>query len=200
MRVPRDALLDKYASVAPDGAYSSSIPSLTTRFGVVVGGLTNGVPVLHGCMLVYAVHAPPAVWHAKAPEPPLLWLLQPCCKAPLLLSDTQKAARETFSALASCLPFALTRTAADGRLLLAGRMLIGQGAIDACKIGVSIAIRYACARPQFGEQFIMGYLTHQRRLLPALATTYGLHLAMQRCKVLAFECCFMADSGSSPST
>ena len=62
-------------------------------------------------------------------------------------------------------------------------MLIGQGAIDAAKIGVTIAIRYACARPQFGEKNIMEYLTHQRRLLPALATTYALHLAMQRLKV-----------------
>ena len=67
--------------------------------------------------------------------------------------------------------------------LCAGRMLIGQGAIDACKIGVTIATRYACARPQFGSQFIMGYLTHQRRLLPALACAYGLHLTMLRLKV-----------------
>lgn len=69
------------------------------------------------------------------------------------------------------------------RLHATGRMLIGQGAIDAAKIGVTIAIRYACARPQFGSKNIMEYLTHQRRLLPALATTYALHLAMQRLKV-----------------
>ena len=42
VRIPRDALLDKFAQVAPDGTYSSSIPSLSTRFGVVVGGLTTG--------------------------------------------------------------------------------------------------------------------------------------------------------------
>lgn len=42
MRIPRDALLDKFAQVAPDGSYSSSIPQLSTRFGVVVGGLTTG--------------------------------------------------------------------------------------------------------------------------------------------------------------
>ena len=68
-------------------------------------------------------------------------------------------------------------------------MLIGQGAVDACKVGVTIAVRYACARPQFGEQFIMSYLTHQRRLLPALATTYALHLVNQRCKARAAGCC-----------
>ena len=47
MRIPRDALLDKFASVAPDGSYSSSIPSLSTRFGVVVGGLTTGELASH---------------------------------------------------------------------------------------------------------------------------------------------------------
>ena len=48
VRVPRDAMLDRYASVAPDGAYSSSIPSITARFGIVVGGLTNGAPMSTG--------------------------------------------------------------------------------------------------------------------------------------------------------
>ena len=42
MRVPREALLDRYASVAPDGAYSSPIPSIPQRFGTMVGGLTGG--------------------------------------------------------------------------------------------------------------------------------------------------------------
>lgn len=65
----------------------------------------------------------------------------------------------------------------------AGRMLIAQGAIDACKIGVTIAIRYGCARPQFNGKVVMSYLTHQRRLLPALATTYAMHLLGLRLKV-----------------
>ena len=64
-------------------------------------------------------------------------------------------------------------------------MLIAQGAIDASKIGVTIALRYACARPQFGGKRIMEYLTHQRRLLPALATTYAMQLQSLRLKVLA---------------
>jgi acyl-CoA oxidase len=69
--------------------------------------------------------------------------------------------------------------------LTTGRMLIAQGAIDASKIGVSIAIRYGANRPQFGDTTIIEYVTHQRRLLPALATTYALHLSMIRCKNLA---------------
>ncbi len=64
-------------------------------------------------------------------------------------------------------------------------MLIAQAAVDAGKIGVAIAIRYACKRPQFGDKMIMEYLTHQRRLLPALATTYAMHFAMLRLKVRA---------------
>ncbi len=64
-------------------------------------------------------------------------------------------------------------------------MLIAQGAIDASKIGVAIALRYACARPQFQGKRIMEYLTHQRRLLPALATTYAMQLQSLRLKVPA---------------
>ena len=65
----------------------------------------------------------------------------------------------------------------------AGRMLIAQGAVDACKIGVTIAVRYAAQRPQFGGKIILEYLTHQRRLFPALATTYAMHIALTRLKV-----------------
>ena len=42
VKVPRDALLDKYASVSADGVYSSSIESVSQRFGMTVGGLTTG--------------------------------------------------------------------------------------------------------------------------------------------------------------
>jgi acyl-CoA oxidase len=62
-------------------------------------------------------------------------------------------------------------------------MLIAQGAVDACKIGVTIAVRYAAQRPQFGGKYILEYLTHQRRLFPALATTYAMHIALMRLKV-----------------
>jgi hypothetical protein len=65
----------------------------------------------------------------------------------------------------------------------AGRILIAQGAVDACKIGTTIAIRYAAQRPQFGDKLIMDYLTHQRRLLPGLASTFALHLGMKHLKV-----------------
>jgi len=107
VRIPREGLLDRYASVAPDGTYSSPIPSPTQRFGTMVSGLTTG------------------------------------------------------------------------------RMLIAQAAVDACKMGVTIALRYAVQRPQFGDAPIAVYVTHQRRLIPALATAYAMHLAMGQCKALA---------------
>jgi acyl-CoA oxidase len=107
VRVPREDMLDAYASVAPDGTYSSPIASVGARFGTMVGGLTTG------------------------------------------------------------------------------RMLIGQGAVDACKIGVTIAIRYSASRPQFQNKMVLEYLTHQRLLFPALATTYAMHLSMDRLKLIA---------------
>ncbi|PSC76022.1 acyl-oxidase [Micractinium conductrix] len=71
--------------------------------------------------------------------------------------------------------------------LTTGRMLIAQGAIDACKIGVTIAIIYSSKRPQFGARPILDYLTHQRRLFPALAATYAYHLSMQRLKKVTLK-------------
>lgn len=68
-----------------------------------------------------------------------------------------------------------------------GRLLIAQGGVDALKIGVTIALRYACQRPQFGDKTIMGYLTHQDRLLPVLANAYALHLALGSLKVMRLE-------------
>ena len=37
--------------------------------------------------------------------------------------------------------------------------------------------------PQFNDRPILEYITHQRRLLPALGTAYALHLALQTVKV-----------------
>ena len=42
VRVPRDDLLDAFASVAADGTYSSPIKTVSARFGTMVGGLTTG--------------------------------------------------------------------------------------------------------------------------------------------------------------
>ncbi len=45
----------------------------------------------------------------------------------------------------------------------------------------------ACVRayllPQFGDRLILDYITHQRRLLPGLATAYAMHLGILQIKV-----------------
>ena len=50
VKVPRDALLDRYASVSAEGEYSSSIKSVAQRFGMTVGGLTTGTYLAAVCM------------------------------------------------------------------------------------------------------------------------------------------------------
>ena len=63
-----------------------------------------------------------------------------------------------------------------------GRVLIGQGGVDGQKIALTIAIKYALQRTQFGGKLIMEYLSHQTRLLPALAGTYALHFGQKYLK------------------
>jgi acyl-CoA oxidase len=68
--------------------------------------------------------------------------------------------------------------------LVGGRIGIPRSGIAACKSGLTIAIRYGDQRRQFGpeggtEVPILNYRTHQRRLMPLLATTYALHFALQ---------------------
>lgn len=104
VRVPRDAMLDRFATVHADGRYESAIASPSRRFFTMLG------------------------------------------------------------------------------TLVAGRVSIASAAVSVAKVGLTIAIRYAAIRRQFGppgapETPILDYPTHQRRLLPALATTYALHFA-----------------------
>src|SRR3954451_4110402 len=107
VRVPREALLDRYAQVSPDGEYTSAIENPTKRFFTMLG------------------------------------------------------------------------------TLIQGRVSVCGASISATKVALEIAIRRGLTRRQFGppgedEAVLMDYRTHQRRLLPALATTYGLHFAQGR--------------------
>src|SRR5919204_8902 len=106
VRVPREALLDRYGSVAPDGTYRSPIESETARFFTMLGTLVSG------------------------------------------------------------------------------RVSVAGGGPSAAKLALAIAIRYGLSRRQFkapsGEEVILlDYPQHQRRLLPALATTYALTFAQE---------------------
>ncbi|GAB3727187.1 acyl-CoA dehydrogenase family protein [Nocardiopsis nanhaiensis] len=73
--------------------------------------------------------------------------------------------------------------------LIRGRISVAGGAGSATKAALTIAVRYGDTRRQFtrpaGEGQpeqdvrILDYLAHQRKLLPALARTYGLHFAQE---------------------
>jgi acyl-CoA oxidase len=74
--------------------------------------------------------------------------------------------------------YAMLGSLADGRIGLAGVSL------SAAKSGLTIAIRYAARRRQFGppgeaEIKLLDYQAHQRRLMPLLATSYALDFALK---------------------
>ncbi|MEM1118433.1 MAG: acyl-CoA dehydrogenase, partial [Bacteroidota bacterium] len=67
--------------------------------------------------------------------------------------------------------------------LVGGRIAVGAGANSAAKAGLTVAVRYGDRRRQFGpaggeEVAILDYLSHQRRLLPLVAKSYGLTFAL----------------------
>ena len=107
VRVPREALLNRFADVAEDGVYSSPIANETRRFFTMLGTLVRG------------------------------------------------------------------------------RISVAGGAGTATQKALTLAIRYGERRRQFAdpatgeEVLVLDYLAHQRKLLPALATTYALLFAQE---------------------
>ncbi|WP_067442078.1 acyl-CoA dehydrogenase family protein [Nocardioides jensenii] len=75
--------------------------------------------------------------------------------------------------------------------LVLGRVCVGGAGINASKVALAIAVKYAARRRQFDtapdqpEQLLLDYGQHQRRLFPLLARTYALHFAQE---VLASRC------------
>ncbi|MFD6423329.1 acyl-CoA dehydrogenase [Streptomyces sp. NPDC060198] len=67
--------------------------------------------------------------------------------------------------------------------LVQGRVCVGGAGINAAKVALTVATKYAVRRRQFQaapeaeEQLLLDYGLHQRRLLPLLARTYALHFA-----------------------
>src|SRR4051795_449229 len=70
--------------------------------------------------------------------------------------------------------------------LIQGRVSVGGASISASKVALTIAVRRALERRQFGppgsdqEALLLDYRTHQRRLFPAPAKTYALSFAQLR--------------------
>ena len=69
--------------------------------------------------------------------------------------------------------------------LIQGRVSVSGAALSATKSALTIAVRYAGRRRQFGppdsddEALLIDYRQHQRRLFPRLATTYAIHFAQR---------------------
>jgi len=69
--------------------------------------------------------------------------------------------------------------------LVQGRVCVGGAGINASKVALVIATRYAVHRRQFNatsqeqEELLLDYGLHQRRLLPMIAHTYALHFAQE---------------------
>ncbi len=67
--------------------------------------------------------------------------------------------------------------------LVAGRVTVGMLGLNASKVSLAVALKYAYRRRQFGhkgsteETLIIDYPTHQERLFPLLAKSYALYLA-----------------------
>lgn len=67
--------------------------------------------------------------------------------------------------------------------LVGGRVCVPRAGLSAAKTALTIAIRYALQRRQFGEKgkeemLIMDYPSHQRRLMPPLAKAYAFDIAL----------------------
>jgi acyl-CoA oxidase len=82
--------------------------------------------------------------------------------------------------------------------LVAGRVSVAAAAVAASKVGLTIAVRYAAERRQFGpegapERPILDYLAVRRALAPRLATTFALHFSVR-----ALQRRFVAASSSEP--
>lgn len=70
------------------------------------------------------------------------------------------------------------------RTLIGGRIAIGSAAVSVAKTALTIAVRYANRRRQFGpedqeEWTLIDYPLHQSRLMPRLAATYAFHFAFE---------------------
>ncbi len=69
--------------------------------------------------------------------------------------------------------------------LVQGRVCVGGAGINAAKVALTLAVRYAVRRRQFyatspdEEELLLDYGLHQRRLLPLLAENYALHFAQE---------------------
>lgn len=82
----------------------------------------------------------------------------------------------------SSLPTINKRFAATLGELVGGRVGIAYSSVGVLKVAVTIAVRYALLRHQFGppkqpEISVLDYQSHQNKLMPMLASSYAFHFA-----------------------
>ncbi|KAL6653948.1 hypothetical protein ACP70R_007413 [Stipagrostis hirtigluma subsp. patula] len=82
----------------------------------------------------------------------------------------------------SSLPTINKRFAATLGELVGGRVGIAYSSVGILKVAVTIAVRYALLRQQFGppkqpEIRVLDYQSHQHKLMPMLASSYAFHFA-----------------------
>ncbi|EAY96779.1 hypothetical protein OsI_18704 [Oryza sativa Indica Group] len=82
----------------------------------------------------------------------------------------------------SSLPTINKRFAATLGELVGGRVGIAYSSVGILKVSVTIAVRYALLRQQFGppkkpEISVLDYQSHQHKLMPMLASSYAFHFA-----------------------
>jgi acyl-CoA oxidase len=86
--------------------------------------------------------------------------------------------------------------------LVQGRVCVGGAGINAAKVALTLAVRYAVRRRQFtatssdDEELLLDYGLHQRRLLPLVAENYALHFA-QEVLALRLHDVFSTEPGGS---
>lgn len=76
--------------------------------------------------------------------------------------------------------------------LVAGRVCVGHAGISAARVALTVAVRFALKRRQFGpenqqEQLIMDYPSHQVRLIPRVVKAYMYHFALENLREYYIE-------------
>ena len=112
------------------------------------------------------------IWfdHVRIPRENLLNRFADVTAAGVYESDIENPNRRFFTMLGT---------------LIQGRVCVGGAGINASKVALTLAIKYANKRRQFEatsedtEELLLDYGMHQRRLLPLLARTYALHFAQE---------------------
>ena len=182
-------------SVAPDGTYSSPISSVGARFGTMVGGLTTGRMLIGQvgsrcisghcvscyCFMIVTRFEPPVLGNVKQGPLPVR-----CMAKKISLSSCRARLTRARSASPSrpATPHRVRSSMTSWRVFhcTAAQLSTVPHVFPRCMcFQTSCGVFLSCCCVKIAQ--VLEYLTHQRRLFPAIATTYAMHLSMDRLKV-----------------